>query len=118
MPVVVSCSFFAHCRYLQNLVLKINAKLGGVNFVLAPDPKDRAQRAQPAGGSGGSASASTSTTSGQVVQDLGQRNAMWRPEPLRGERLCIIAVDVNHDSESQPSVAAVVASVDDACTQV
>lgn len=99
-------------------MLKINAKLGGVNFVLAPDPKDRTQRAQPAGGSRGSASASTSTTSGQVVQDLGQRNAMWRPEPLRGERLCIIAVDVNHDSESQPSVAAVVASVDDACTQV
>ena len=38
--------------------------------------------------------------------------------PLRNRRISIFGVDVNHDSESMPSVAAVVASVDDACCQV
>ncbi|KAJ9530692.1 hypothetical protein QJQ45_014848 [Haematococcus lacustris] len=36
----------------------------------------------------------------------------WLPEPLRHKRVMAVGIDVNHDSATQPSMAAVVASMD------
>ena len=65
--------------YLGNLLLKINAKLGGVNVAI--------------------------------------EGATWLPEPFKNKLVSIVGIDVNHNSEEQPSVAALVASVDHGATQ-
>jgi hypothetical protein len=49
--------------------------------------------------------------------NVGLEGAMWRPEPLRGKLVSIVGLDVNHDSEEQPSVAALIASVDQGATR-